>query len=356
MFCAVCGQSLQREDNFCIRCGTPSPRERLVPATEAASASAASAGISVGRTVSTTELQQPIVMPRNTAPQLAADVPAEPPEVPAAREALREDVAAPASQDRSASRESWLDGVEEARAPEVVTAAPVTPIVPPRPTPEPEIARAPEYDSVGNEITANETSLELEPADIPTPSFGGYAAPTPRPARQNAAAGKPQAVAVPKINTSRAKVAKRKSRLPVLEIMVAVLLVAGAGAAVWILRSSMPAKSTAVAAPVDVKISPTEAQVAVGKSFDFAAAVSGTNDLRVTWTVQEGDAGGKIETSGAKAENGSVSSMAVYSAPATPGTYHLLATSQADPKRSAEAAITVVKPVNSERRPKTHKK
>jgi chitinase len=46
---------------------------------------------------------------------------------------------------------------------------------------------------------------------------------------------------------------------------------------------------------------------------------------------------------GAKADGGTVSSLAVYIAPRTPGTYHLLATSKADPQESASAEVTVTK-------------
>jgi chitinase len=136
---------------------------------------------------------------------------------------------------------------------------------------------------------------------------------------------------------------RRKSRLPVLEILVIVLLLAGAGAAVWILRSSLPSKTTAATSSVVVTIAPESAHVVVGKAFDFSATVSGTDDTQVRWKVEEGDAGGRVVNRGAKAAGGTVSSLAVYIAPRTPGTYHLLATSKADPRESASAEVTVTK-------------
>jgi chitinase len=129
--------------------------------------------------------------------------------------------------------------------------------------------------------------------------------------------------------------------LPVLEILIVVLLLGGAGAAVWILHSSLPGKSTAPASNVEVTISPASAQVVAGKAFDFSATVAGAENVEVTWSVQEGDSGGRVVSRGARAQGGAVSSMAVYIAPDTPGTYHLLATSRADSKKSASAEITV---------------
>ena len=128
-----------------------------------------------------------------------------------------------------------------------------------------------------------------------------------------------------------------------LEILVIVLLLAGAGTAVWMLHSSLPTKNAAAPSSVVVTISPASAKVAAGKAFNFSATVSGTDDTQVTWTVEEGDTGGRVVTRGAKGERDTVSSLAVYIAPRTPGTYHLLATSKADPRESASAEVTVTR-------------
>ncbi len=237
---------------------------------------------------------------------------------------------------------------EEPGAPEMAGPAAIPDIAPAQPSPAPRKPVKPAevlYDSCGMELVADMPSLNLGPASIPTPSFGGYAsggkaAPVDR-AEQ--AFNRPK----PKQEAAQApdRVPRRKSRLPVLEILVAVLLIGGAAVAIWILHSSMPAKSAAApaASTVAITISPESAEVAAGKAFDFAATVSGTDDARVTWTVQEGDEGGRVVTHGAKAEGGTVSSMAVYVAPHKPGTYHLLAASDADPQKSAQAEITVTK-------------
>ncbi|WP_049760102.1 glycosyl hydrolase family 28-related protein [Anaeromyxobacter dehalogenans] len=90
--------------------------------------------------------------------------------------------------------------------------------------------------------------------------------------------------------------------------------------------------STPAPAPVAVAIGPSSAAVTAGGSAQFTATVSGSTNTAVTWSVQEGAAGGTVTASG------------LYTAPATAGTYHVVATSAADPSRSAAAAVTVSSP------------
>jgi hypothetical protein len=86
---------------------------------------------------------------------------------------------------------------------------------------------------------------------------------------------------------------------------------------------------SATAQPVvTVSVNPPTATVAAGGTASFSAQVGGTSNGAVTWSVQE--AGG-----------GTVSSSGTYTAPATPGTYHVVATSQADGTKTASATITV---------------
>jgi len=66
-----------------------------------------------------------------------------------------------------------------------------------------------------------------------------------------------------------------------------------------------------------------------GATQAFRASVTGTTNTAVTWSIQEGPAGGSITSAGA------------YTAPSTAGTFHIVATSQADSSKSATAAITV---------------
>jgi hypothetical protein len=82
---------------------------------------------------------------------------------------------------------------------------------------------------------------------------------------------------------------------------------------------------------VTVSVSPGTAAVRVGGTAAFTAAVTGTTSgqsTAVTWSVQE-SGGGTVDSSGH------------YTAPATPGTFHVVATSLADTSKQASAAVTV---------------
>ncbi len=83
------------------------------------------------------------------------------------------------------------------------------------------------------------------------------------------------------------------------------------------------------ATDVMVRIQPPSATTGVNGSVPFTASVTGTADLGVTWSVQEGSTGGAVTTSG------------VYTAPATAGTFHVVVTSHADPTKSQAAVVTV---------------
>ena len=79
---------------------------------------------------------------------------------------------------------------------------------------------------------------------------------------------------------------------------------------------------------VAVAVAPVTAALLAGAQQQFAAAVTGTSNTAVIWSVQE--SGG-----------GSVSTTGLYTAPATAGTFHVRATSVADPTKSASATVTV---------------
>ncbi len=86
-----------------------------------------------------------------------------------------------------------------------------------------------------------------------------------------------------------------------------------------------------VTAPIRVAITPASLSLAPGGTGVFSATVSGTapgQSAGVTWSIQEGG-GGTITSGGA------------YTAPAAPGTYHVLAASQADPTQVASATVLV---------------
>jgi hypothetical protein len=85
---------------------------------------------------------------------------------------------------------------------------------------------------------------------------------------------------------------------------------------------------TVSTATVSVTISPAAASVAPGGTQAFTAKVSGSTNTAVTWSVTESD-GGTIDSSGH------------YTAPASTGTFHVIATSAADATAFGTATIKV---------------
>jgi hypothetical protein len=82
-------------------------------------------------------------------------------------------------------------------------------------------------------------------------------------------------------------------------------------------------------AAVAVTVTPSTGSVNACKTLQLTATVTGTTNTSVTWSVQEGAAGGTVTAAG------------LYTAPAGPGTYHVVATSNADATKSAIATVTV---------------
>jgi hypothetical protein len=85
--------------------------------------------------------------------------------------------------------------------------------------------------------------------------------------------------------------------------------------------------SRTAAQTVAVTIAPATAALDACGGQAFTASVTGIVDTRLTWTVSE--AGGGTVANG------------TYAAPQTPGTYHVVAASVADPTRVALATVTV---------------
>ena len=83
------------------------------------------------------------------------------------------------------------------------------------------------------------------------------------------------------------------------------------------------------AAQITVTIAPTSVNLAAGGTEQFSANVVGSADTAVNWTVLEGAGGGMVTSTG------------FYTAPAYPGTFHIVATSQADLSQSATAIAVV---------------
>ncbi|GFO68336.1 hypothetical protein GMLC_19150 [Geomonas limicola] len=87
---------------------------------------------------------------------------------------------------------------------------------------------------------------------------------------------------------------------------------------------------TMVTPTVSVIVFPSSGTLAVSTTQQFSAQVTGSANTGIIWSVSEGAAGGTITNSG------------LYSAPAAVGTYHVVATSVANPAKSTTITVTVV--------------
>lgn len=82
--------------------------------------------------------------------------------------------------------------------------------------------------------------------------------------------------------------------------------------------------------PISLQVTPAAVQVAGEESQSFQALVSGGPDPGVAWSVVEGSAGGSITAGG------------LYTAPSSPGDFHIQATAKGSPAITAQAAVKVV--------------
>ncbi len=90
---------------------------------------------------------------------------------------------------------------------------------------------------------------------------------------------------------------------------------------------------TAAAPSVSVSVSPASGSANACQTLRFTATVANATDAGVTWSVQEGTAGGTVATDG------------TYTAPPSAGTYHVVATSRADVTKRAVATVVVTEKV-----------
>lgn len=98
---------------------------------------------------------------------------------------------------------------------------------------------------------------------------------------------------------------------------------------------SKVAEAEVIVSPVptiQVTVNPSSANLTVSQSQQFSATVTGTTLTGVTWSVVQGVGGGTITQTG------------LYTAPPTPGTYTVRATSVANPNRWGEASVFVTAP------------
>jgi chitinase len=92
---------------------------------------------------------------------------------------------------------------------------------------------------------------------------------------------------------------------------------------------SVSATVPGAAQTVQVTASPASATLDGCGTLQLAATVTGAADTAVAWAVQEGAAGGTVDAAGR------------YTAPAAPGTYHVVATSAASSAATATVPVAV---------------
>jgi hypothetical protein len=80
---------------------------------------------------------------------------------------------------------------------------------------------------------------------------------------------------------------------------------------------------------VYVSVTPLSAPLDQGATQQFNGSVTGSGNTNLTWSIFEGSTGGTVDASG------------LYTAPNHAGTYHVVATSQADTSKQAIATVTV---------------
>jgi len=338
MFCTNCGEPMRDTDKFCAECGAavvPRKPRNAGPVIEQSAATVAQgeptappapAKLAEDRRAvqSTTEAFR---APLPSVPS-SAGVPRQPelafsaPQAPTGKAPSQAPPAISPVAPRAASEEErqqvLLQGEEMAS---------VRGMVPPEELPEPFPAPAPAYNAW----------LDTEPVATPAPTPRAKTISAPPPAASAPAPAEPAAKDDNFFYFYDDATAPRQNRKLLITLLVVFAL--GIAALIYLMLRS-PAKS-APPDSVTVAISPTAADVIAGEAHDFAATVTGSGDTDVTWSVEEGSSGGTVINRGAQAQGGTVAVVGVYVAPAMPGTYHVVATSKADPRKSATAEVLV---------------
>jgi streptogramin lyase len=106
----------------------------------------------------------------------------------------------------------------------------------------------------------------------------------------------------------------------------------GSGGDVWVTMSGTNQMAQVPPAPpvITVKINRNEPVRALkGETIAFSSTVTGTNNSSVTWSIQDGVAGGGITPSG------------TWTAPTTPGLVNIIATSVEDPSKYGRIVVQV---------------
>lgn len=308
--CPACGADATPGNKFCLSCGTAlaapvasvEPHEAASPAPQAATKAAAAAASPVA---------QPLLFTAPAAPEPPPAAPVEETSAPA------RSVAAPAISQPPA---------EAPTAFEEPVAAPAAPVEQTPPPAQPQTQQA--CTACGAALAPEQkfclacgtpVGQSARPAEARTP-----------PALETVAAT-PPASAVPFQEGPFPAPARGGSKA----LVIGVILIAVFGAAGWFAWQYFARPDVTVTAI------PQRIHVAAGGRTSLQANVSGSKDTDVKWSIQEGDKGGQITPQGDMVEGNQSRATAMYTAPQTPGTFHVIATSHANPSRTAKVEIVV---------------
>jgi len=90
---------------------------------------------------------------------------------------------------------------------------------------------------------------------------------------------------------------------------------------------------TVTAAPITVSVNPTSASLLTNGTQQFTATVQNTSNTGVTWTVDGSSSGSPT--------SGTITASGLYTAGTSTGNHSVVATSLADPTKSAAAVVTI---------------
>jgi chitinase len=95
------------------------------------------------------------------------------------------------------------------------------------------------------------------------------------------------------------------------------------------------------ASGVEVTVSPAVVNLHPGDIVVIQASVIGSENSDIEWTMEEGSAGGRLGPLPTGERDGRVVAAVRYTAPAAPGSFHVVARSKADETRTAIATVVV---------------
>ena len=310
--CPACGVATAPDNKFCLSCGTPlaaagapvQPSEAVSPAMPTATRAAAAAAAPVAQML-------PFTAP--SVPEPASEAPVE-----TAAAAAAERAAAPPVPEQPAPAPATFE--EPVARPEASVEEAPTPAAQPQ---------AQQACAACGAALAPEQRFCLACGTAAGQSVGVVE--TPAPPSSNTVPVTPPASAVP----FQEGPFQAPPRSGAKALIIAVVLIAIFGAAGWYAWQYFARPDVSVTAI------PQKIHVAAGGRTLLQANVSGSKDTDVKWSIQEGDKGGQITPQGDMVEGNQSRATATYTAPQTPGTFHVIAASHANPGRTAKVEIVV---------------